>query len=57
MNLDFSEDQKLLQKTARDFLAENARRSQVCREVLESARTGIDPSSGRASPRWAGWAP
>ena len=34
MNLDFSEDQKLLQKTARDFLAEHSPLS-VDREVLE----------------------
>lgn len=35
MNFDFSEDQKLLQKTARDFLGEHSPLS-VCREVLES---------------------
>jgi len=35
MNFDFSEDQKLLQKTTRDFLAEHAPLS-VCREILES---------------------
>ena len=35
MNFDFSEDQKLLQKTARDFLEENASLA-VCREVIES---------------------
>jgi alkylation response protein AidB-like acyl-CoA dehydrogenase len=35
MNFDFSEDQKLLQKTTRDFLAEHSPLS-VCREVLES---------------------
>jgi alkylation response protein AidB-like acyl-CoA dehydrogenase len=35
MNLDFSEDQKLLRKTTRDFLAEHSPLS-VCREVLES---------------------
>jgi alkylation response protein AidB-like acyl-CoA dehydrogenase len=34
MNLDFSEDQKLLQKTARDFLSERAP-LQVDRDVLE----------------------
>jgi alkylation response protein AidB-like acyl-CoA dehydrogenase len=34
MNLDFSEDQKLLQKTARDFLAERSP-LQVDRDVLE----------------------
>ena len=35
MNFDFSEDQKLLQQTARDYLADNAPLS-LCREVLES---------------------
>jgi len=35
MNFDFSEDQKLLQKTTRDFLAEHSPLS-VCREILES---------------------
>ena len=35
MNFDFSEDQKLLQKTTRDFLEDNSPLS-VCREVLES---------------------
>jgi alkylation response protein AidB-like acyl-CoA dehydrogenase len=35
MNFDFSEDQKLLQQTARDFLEENSPLT-LCREVLES---------------------
>lgn len=35
MNFDFSEDQKFVQKTARDYLSENAPLS-VCRAVLES---------------------
>jgi len=35
MNFDFSDDQKLLQQTARDYLADNAPLS-VCREILES---------------------
>jgi acyl-CoA dehydrogenase len=35
MNFDFSDDQKLLQQTVRDYLSENAPLS-VCREVLES---------------------
>jgi alkylation response protein AidB-like acyl-CoA dehydrogenase len=35
VNFDFSEDQKLLQKTARDFLEEHSPLS-VCRAVLES---------------------
>ena len=34
MNFDFSEDQKLLQKTVQDYLAENAPLS-VCRASLE----------------------
>jgi alkylation response protein AidB-like acyl-CoA dehydrogenase len=37
MNFDFSEDQKLLQKTARDFLTEHAPLS-VNRDVLESGK-------------------
>ena len=35
MNFDFSEEQKLLQKTARDYLAENSSLAHV-REILES---------------------
>ncbi|MFQ5418494.1 MAG: acyl-CoA dehydrogenase family protein [Myxococcota bacterium] len=35
MNFDFSDDQKLLQHTAKEFLAEHAPLS-VCREILES---------------------
>jgi alkylation response protein AidB-like acyl-CoA dehydrogenase len=35
MNFDFSEDQRLLQQTARDFLEEHSPLT-VCREVLES---------------------
>ena len=37
MNFDFSEDQRLLQKTARDFLAEHSTLA-VARAVLESDR-------------------
>ena len=37
MNFDFSEEQKLLKQTARDYLEENAPLA-VCREVLESAQ-------------------
>jgi alkylation response protein AidB-like acyl-CoA dehydrogenase len=37
MNFDFSEEQRLLQKTARDFLAENAK-LEVARAILESER-------------------
>ena len=35
MNFDFSEEQKLLQKTTRDYLDEHAPLA-VCRQVLES---------------------
>ena len=37
MNFDFSEEQKLLKQTARDYLEENASLA-VCREVLESSQ-------------------
>ena len=43
MNLDFSDDQKLLRDTARDFLAERAPLS-LCREVLEKG----DPAASQA---------
>jgi alkylation response protein AidB-like acyl-CoA dehydrogenase len=46
MNLDFSEDQKLLRKTARDFLSERAPLA-LCREVLE------DESQGFARKLWS----
>jgi alkylation response protein AidB-like acyl-CoA dehydrogenase len=54
MNFDFSEDQKLLQQTARDFLAENSPLS-VCREILESDQpyaTGL--WKGMAQMGWQG---
>ena len=35
VNFDFSEDQKLLQQTAKDYLAEHSPLT-VCREVFES---------------------
>jgi acyl-CoA dehydrogenase len=37
MNLEFSEDQKFVQKAARDYLAENSK-LEVCRKVLESGQ-------------------
>ncbi len=37
MNFEFSEDQKLVQKTARDYLAEHSG-LEVCRAVLESSK-------------------
>ena len=59
MNFDFSEDQKLLQKTARDFLAEHSP-LQVNRDVLESGKDWSpelwkgdrgDGLAGRGDPR------
>ena len=41
MNFDFSDDQKLLQQTARDFLAEHSPLS-VCREILEGEKPYAD---------------
>jgi acyl-CoA dehydrogenase len=54
MNFDFSEEQKLLQQTARDFLEENSPLS-VCREILESDQpyaTGL--WKGMAQMGWQG---
>ena len=45
MNFDFSEDQKLLQKTARDFLAEHSPLA-VNRRVLESDDVGAGHFEG-----------
>jgi alkylation response protein AidB-like acyl-CoA dehydrogenase len=54
MNFDFSEEQKLLQRTARDFLAEHAPLS-VCRKVLESkASYSEDLWKGVAEMGWLG---
>ena len=54
MNFDFSEDQKLLQKTARDFLDENAPLT-ACREVLESDQPySRDLWKGAAELGWLG---
>jgi hypothetical protein len=52
MNFDFSEDQKLLQKTARDFLAEHSPLS-VNRDVLESGKYW-NPELWRATAQM-GW--
>ena len=47
MNFDFSDDQKLLQQTAKDFLDEHAPLS-VCREMLESDEPySQEPVEGR----------
>src|SRR5262245_4495652 len=54
MNFDFSEDQKLLQKTARDYLAEHCGLD-VCRNVLESHGTHSDALwKGVAEMGWLG---
>ncbi len=56
MNFDFSEDQKLLQQTARSYLEENAPLS-VCREVLESDQPySRDLWKGAAELGWLGTA-
>ena len=54
MNFDFSEEQKLLQKTARDFLDEHSGLD-VCRGVLESGGTHSDALwKGVAEMGWPG---
>jgi alkylation response protein AidB-like acyl-CoA dehydrogenase len=54
MNFDFSEDQKLLQQTARDYLAEHSPLS-VCREILEGDEPfARDLWNGTAEMGWQG---
>ncbi len=54
MNFDFSEEQKLLQKTARDYLEEHATLA-VCRGVLESKETHSEELwKGAAEMGWLG---
>ena len=55
MNLEFSEDQKFVQKTARDFLAERSGLD-ACRRVLESPEIGFDAElwKGIAEMGWLG---
>jgi len=54
MNFDFSEDQKLLQKTARDYLEEHCGLD-VCRDVLESGGTHSEALwKGVAEMGWLG---
>ena len=55
MNLEFSEDQLFVQKTARDFLAQHAGLD-VCRRVLESPAQGFDRElwKGVAEMGWLG---
>lgn len=56
MNFDFSEDQKLLQQTVRDYLTEKSPLS-LCREVLESnAPYAPDLWQGAAELGWLGTA-
>jgi alkylation response protein AidB-like acyl-CoA dehydrogenase len=56
MNFEFSEDQKLVQKTARDYLDEHSDLS-VCRAVLESGRPyDADLWKGVAEMGWLGTA-
>ena len=56
MNLEFSDDQKFVQKTARDYLTENAPLS-LCRAVLEGNKP-YDPTlwKGVAEMGWLGTA-
>jgi acyl-CoA dehydrogenase len=54
MNFDFSEDQKLLQQTARDYLAEHSPLT-VCREVLETDQPyAAELWKGAAEMGWQG---
>ena len=54
MNFDFSEDQKLLQRTARDYLVENAPLA-LCRKVFEAGEPyARELWSGAAELGWLG---
>ncbi|MFP6640058.1 MAG: acyl-CoA dehydrogenase family protein, partial [Myxococcota bacterium] len=54
MNFDFSEEQKLLQHTAREYLAENCPLT-VCREILETDKPYADDLwKGAAEMGWQG---
>jgi alkylation response protein AidB-like acyl-CoA dehydrogenase len=54
MNFDFSDDQKLLQQTARDYLAEHSPLT-VCREILETDKPyAADLWKGAAEMGWQG---
>ena len=58
MNFDFSDDQKLLQHTVRDYLADNSPLS-VCREILETDFSRVswqldDPEDREKLVLWAG---
>ena len=51
MNFDFSDEQKLLQQTARDYLAEHSPLS-TCREILESDLIHVRRADGRDLDAW-----
>ena len=54
MNFDFSDDQKFLQQTARDYLAEHSPLS-ACREILETDKPYADELwKGAAEMGWQG---
>ena len=54
MNFDFSDDQKFLQQTARDYLAEHSPLS-ACREILETDKPYADDLwKGAAEMGWQG---
>ena len=54
MNFDFSDEQKLLQQTVRDYLADNSPLS-VCREILETDKPYADDLwKGAAEMGWQG---
>ncbi len=54
MNFDFSDDQKFLQQTARDYLAEHSPLS-ACREILETEKPYADDLwKGAAEMGWQG---
>jgi acyl-CoA dehydrogenase len=56
MNLEFSEDQKFVQKSARDYLTENSKLD-VCRKVLESGQPyATELWKGVAELGWLGTA-
>jgi alkylation response protein AidB-like acyl-CoA dehydrogenase len=56
MNLEFSDDQKFVQKAARDYLTENSK-LEVCRKVLESGQPyAADLWKGVAELGWLGTA-
>jgi alkylation response protein AidB-like acyl-CoA dehydrogenase len=53
VNFDFSEDQKLLQKTARDFLTERSPLS-ACRSALEAQKSDVALWRAAAEMGWQG---